>query len=160
VVTVFARAAGVEVRTTARAKDEGSAGQVIAVEVIGERQSFLARVSGPQEVEVLAASAGVEPEPAAMFAMEATAPDRKLDVEAPSAARSAEPTAPLAGERQPPRGRSSWLKPIANSAQAPLVASRPNDSPAEVKERRPTFTARSAWRASSRAAQARGPLDR
>ena len=54
VVTVYARSAGLRVRTTARAKDDGSVGDLIAVDSLLNKQSFFARVSGIQEVEVFA----------------------------------------------------------------------------------------------------------
>jgi flagella basal body P-ring formation protein FlgA len=55
VVDLFARSGGVQVRTRARAKEEGSHGSLIQVEMLNDRRSILARVSGIQEVEVLAA---------------------------------------------------------------------------------------------------------
>jgi flagella basal body P-ring formation protein FlgA len=54
VVTVYVRSPGVQVRTAARAKDTGSRGELIAVESLENRKSFLARVSGLQEAEVYA----------------------------------------------------------------------------------------------------------
>jgi flagella basal body P-ring formation protein FlgA len=54
-VTVYARSAGLQVRTTGRATEEGGLGDLIAVETLMKnRQSFFARVSGPQEVEIFA----------------------------------------------------------------------------------------------------------
>ncbi|MEX2137919.1 MAG: flagellar basal body P-ring formation chaperone FlgA [Pirellulales bacterium] len=55
VVDVFARSGGVQVRTRARAKEEGSHGGVIRVELLTDRRLLVARVCGFQEVEVLAA---------------------------------------------------------------------------------------------------------
>lgn len=52
IVTVHSGAAGVHVRTTARAKQQGAAGDVISVETVNERTAYLTRVRGPQEVEV------------------------------------------------------------------------------------------------------------
>jgi len=52
-VTVYARAAGLQVRVTARAQDEGSLGDMITVESFNDRRRFLARVCGLQEVEIL-----------------------------------------------------------------------------------------------------------
>jgi flagella basal body P-ring formation protein FlgA len=60
VVTVYARAAGVQVRTQARARDAGSLGDLIAVESISDRKTYFARVSGIQEVEVDAHGTGAE----------------------------------------------------------------------------------------------------
>lgn len=56
VVTVYARSPGITVRTNARARDDGSQGDLIAVESLGERQRFFARVSGIRQVEVYARS--------------------------------------------------------------------------------------------------------
>jgi flagella basal body P-ring formation protein FlgA len=53
-VTVYARSAGVQVRTTARAQEEGSRGDLITVESMLNRQRFFARVTGIHEVEVFA----------------------------------------------------------------------------------------------------------
>lgn len=63
VVTVFARSQGIRVRTTARARDDGSAGELVTVESLAkDRKSFFARVCGLQEVEIYArAVSAVEP---------------------------------------------------------------------------------------------------
>jgi flagella basal body P-ring formation protein FlgA len=53
-VTVFARSAGVQVRTTARAQEDGSRGDLITVESMLNRQRFFARVTAIHEVEVFA----------------------------------------------------------------------------------------------------------
>jgi flagella basal body P-ring formation protein FlgA len=53
-VTVYARSAGLRVRTTARAGDDGSLGDLIKVESMLNRQTLFARVIGPQEVEIYA----------------------------------------------------------------------------------------------------------
>ena len=55
VVDVYARSGGVQVRTRARAKEVGSHGDLIQVEMLSDRRSLVARVCGIQEVEVLAA---------------------------------------------------------------------------------------------------------
>ena len=55
IVTVYSRCGGVTVRTTARARQDGSRGELIAVESLADRRaSFSARVCGVQEVEVYA----------------------------------------------------------------------------------------------------------
>ncbi len=55
VVTVRSRTAGVQVTTSAKAREDGGLGDVIRVEALEDRNStYLARVSGPHEVEVLA----------------------------------------------------------------------------------------------------------
>lgn len=53
-VTVFARAAGIQVRTVGQARENGGRGDLVVVETIEDRQRFTARVVGLREVEVLA----------------------------------------------------------------------------------------------------------
>jgi flagella basal body P-ring formation protein FlgA len=53
VVTVYAHAAGVRVRTNARAKQNGARGELIEVESLTNRKTFFARVRNVQEVEVV-----------------------------------------------------------------------------------------------------------
>lgn len=67
-VTVTARAGGLKVKTTGRARDAGGLGDVITVESLLNRDTFLARVSGPQQVEIFAHSTQVELQPAAATA--------------------------------------------------------------------------------------------
>jgi len=57
VVTVSARSGGVCVRTTARARDDGSLGDLVAVESPADRSTYYARVVRPREVEVYARAA-------------------------------------------------------------------------------------------------------
>jgi flagella basal body P-ring formation protein FlgA len=59
VVTLYARAAGVQVRTTGRARDDGSLGTLVEVESLLDKSIIFARVSGPQEVEVYAPPAAL-----------------------------------------------------------------------------------------------------
>lgn len=66
IVTVYARSAGIQVRTTARARDDGSQGELVTVESIDNRKPFFARVTGPQQVEVFAQSPQIAAEPAAL----------------------------------------------------------------------------------------------
>jgi flagella basal body P-ring formation protein FlgA len=54
VLDLFARAGGVQVSTKARAREEGSLGDLINVEVLSDRRPLIARVCGIQEVEILA----------------------------------------------------------------------------------------------------------
>jgi len=54
VVTVYARSAGIRVRTTARARENGSLGDLILVESLLDRKTYSVRVSGIQEAEVYA----------------------------------------------------------------------------------------------------------
>lgn len=61
VVTVYARAAGIQVRTTARARDSGSLGDLVTVESLLDRTKYFARVSAVQEVEVYAGAVSAGP---------------------------------------------------------------------------------------------------
>lgn len=54
IVTVLARASGITVSTNARAHDDGSEGELVAVESLHDRGKFFARVCGLREVEVYA----------------------------------------------------------------------------------------------------------
>jgi len=54
IITVYARGPGVSVRTTARAREDGSLGELVAVESLSDRKVYTARVCGIQEVEVMA----------------------------------------------------------------------------------------------------------
>ncbi len=54
VVTVYVRSPGIRIRTTARATEDGALGDLITVESLTERNTFFARVSGAQQVEVYA----------------------------------------------------------------------------------------------------------
>jgi flagella basal body P-ring formation protein FlgA len=56
VVTVYAHASGIRIRTMARAKDDGGENELVAVESLTDRSTFFARVSGIREVEVYARS--------------------------------------------------------------------------------------------------------
>ena len=62
VVTVMAYAAGVRVRTTAVARDEGSLGDLVAVQTLDRKQQYMARVAAFQTVEVYAGGPRVGPE--------------------------------------------------------------------------------------------------
>jgi len=54
IVTVYSRAAGIRVRTTAIAQKEGSLGELIFVQSLDKKRRYVARVSRFQEVEVYA----------------------------------------------------------------------------------------------------------
>ncbi len=54
VVTVYARSAGIRVRTTARAREEGGLGDLVTMETMQDRKTYQARVCGMREAEVLA----------------------------------------------------------------------------------------------------------
>jgi flagella basal body P-ring formation protein FlgA len=64
VVTVYAQSGAVRIRTNARARDEGSVGELVAVESLLNRSTYYARVSGIREVEVYARPTKVEGQPA------------------------------------------------------------------------------------------------
>ena len=52
-VRVSARSRGVQVKTTAKAREEGSLGDLVWVESLANRKRYAARISGFQEVEVI-----------------------------------------------------------------------------------------------------------
>jgi flagella basal body P-ring formation protein FlgA len=60
VVTVYVHSAGIRIRTTARCRDDGSQGDLVAVESLLDRSTFFAQVSGVREVEVYGRSARAE----------------------------------------------------------------------------------------------------
>jgi flagella basal body P-ring formation protein FlgA len=64
VVTVYAQSGAIRIRTNARARDEGSVGELVAVESLLNRTTYYARVSGIREVEVFARPAQVAGQPA------------------------------------------------------------------------------------------------
>lgn len=61
VVTIFARAAGISVRVMARARDDGSLDDAVAVESMLDREVYLARVSGLRQAEVFAQPVRTKP---------------------------------------------------------------------------------------------------
>lgn len=70
-VTIYARAAGLRVRTTVRAREDGGLGDLVAVESMETRERFYARVCGVQEVEVFAQPLEAETRPAGNSALQA-----------------------------------------------------------------------------------------
>jgi len=56
-VTVFARTAGIAVRTFAVARQDGARDELVQVETVDDKQRFTARVSGRRQLEVLATGA-------------------------------------------------------------------------------------------------------
>jgi flagella basal body P-ring formation protein FlgA len=56
-VTVFARTAGITVRTYAVARQDGARGELVQVQTLDGKDRFMARVSGRRELEVLATGA-------------------------------------------------------------------------------------------------------
>jgi flagella basal body P-ring formation protein FlgA len=59
IVSVHARAAGVRISTSGKAIEAGSTGDFVRVELADSKERVVARVVGPQEVEV--AAGGVNP---------------------------------------------------------------------------------------------------
>jgi flagella basal body P-ring formation protein FlgA len=57
IITVYAVAPGVKIRTTGRCREDGSRGQCVTVEALLDRKTFLARVTGIDQVEVNAEAA-------------------------------------------------------------------------------------------------------
>ena len=57
VVTLYGRNAGITVRMTARAQENGAQGELVSVESILDRKRLLARVCALQEVEIFAGAA-------------------------------------------------------------------------------------------------------
>ena len=53
-MTVYARSPGIRVRTVGRVRDNGSLGDLVAVESLLDRRTYFARVSNVREVEVYA----------------------------------------------------------------------------------------------------------
>jgi flagella basal body P-ring formation protein FlgA len=60
VVTVYAQSGAIRIRTNARSRDEGSVGELVAVESLLNRSTYYARVSGVREVEVYARPPRIE----------------------------------------------------------------------------------------------------
>jgi flagella basal body P-ring formation protein FlgA len=54
VVTVFVQAPGIKIRTTGRVKDDGGRGEQVTVESLLDRKTFLAKVTGIDQVELSA----------------------------------------------------------------------------------------------------------
>ncbi len=54
VVTVYVQSPGVKIRTAGRARDNGSQGDTVTIESLLDRKSFEARVTGIDQVEVIA----------------------------------------------------------------------------------------------------------
>jgi flagella basal body P-ring formation protein FlgA len=61
VVTLYGRNAGITVRMTARAQENGAQGELVSVEAILDRKRLLARVCGLQEVEIYAGAVASAP---------------------------------------------------------------------------------------------------
>jgi len=57
VVTVYARSAGIRVRTLTRAREDGALGDLVTLESLQDRKAFSARITGLQEAEVFAKAA-------------------------------------------------------------------------------------------------------
>jgi len=101
-VTVYARSYGVVVRLTGRALDSGSRGSLVSVESLENRQRFLARVSGMQQVVVDAEPQVGEVDAAVPSAASATTTSEQLGSQ--TSGTSPEPSrAGVAGPSRSPR---------------------------------------------------------
>jgi flagella basal body P-ring formation protein FlgA len=92
IVTVYARTAGLRVRTTARAMESGGEGDLVRVETLTDRKPYFARVSGPQEAEVYAHAASTPSE---------ASPNSSEPRVHQSSYHKRQPTAPLPPESVP-----------------------------------------------------------
>ncbi len=54
IVTIYSRTAGIQVRVTARAREDGAMGDLVTIESLAQRETYFARVVGPQTAEVYA----------------------------------------------------------------------------------------------------------
>ena len=59
-MTVYVNNAGIRIRTAARARDDGSEGELVSVESLLDRSTYYARVNGIRQVEVYGRSTRVE----------------------------------------------------------------------------------------------------
>lgn len=64
VVTVTSQSGGIRVRTSGRAMQDASRGELVQIEALGSHQKYDARVTGPREAAVFAMSRPTAPEPA------------------------------------------------------------------------------------------------
>jgi flagella basal body P-ring formation protein FlgA len=65
IVTIYSRTAGIQVRVTARAREDGALGDLVTIESLTQRESYFARVVGPQTAEVYAHAIPTHEDPAA-----------------------------------------------------------------------------------------------
>ena len=63
IVTVTSQSGGIRVRISARALRDGTHGELVQLESLGSKEKFDARVIGPREAAVFAASRPTGPEP-------------------------------------------------------------------------------------------------
>lgn len=61
-IAVYARGGGIQVRTIARARQDGARGELIGVESLGDKEPFEAVVTGPREAVVFTAAATADRE--------------------------------------------------------------------------------------------------
>jgi flagella basal body P-ring formation protein FlgA len=77
VVTVSGRNGAILVRMPARAREDGAEGELVSVESLLDRQTFLARVSALHEVEVYAGATAIAPAGASSTSRQSIAADRE-----------------------------------------------------------------------------------
>ncbi len=63
IVTIYSRTSGIQVRVTARAREEGAMGDLITIESLAQRETYFARVVGPQTAEVYAHAMPIHEDP-------------------------------------------------------------------------------------------------
>ena len=78
-IAVYARGGGIQVRTIARARQDGARGELIGVESLEAKEPFEAVVTGPREAVVFTASAA----PARRESGRATVPQIAAEIERP-----------------------------------------------------------------------------
>jgi flagella basal body P-ring formation protein FlgA len=64
IVTIYSRTAGIQVRVTARAREDGAMGDLVTIESLAQRETYFARVVGPQTAEVYAHAIPTHEDPA------------------------------------------------------------------------------------------------
>jgi flagella basal body P-ring formation protein FlgA len=111
-ITVYARSAGLRVRTTARAREDGGLGDLITVEPLDSRDAFFAKVTGVQEAEVFAAPATAAP----------------LSTAAPAAASYPNATYPNAAYATPAYPSSAQQNPAAHAYPSAYQGGYPSNA--------------------------------
>lgn len=101
-VSVVAKAAGVRARTTARALENGTLGDLVLLESVDSQRKYSAIVSGPQQAEVLALGTAVSDSPrrAAVSTISDLTPTQSLGAPVVTTARSRPRSRPLVQPRR------------------------------------------------------------
>jgi len=134
VITVYARSAGIRVRSTAKARGDGSLGDLIQVESLVDRAAYFARVSGIQEVEVYARPAQADRTGPALLRGSTPA------VSAPPKSAGARTTGGEAGASSGTPGRpnvSNRVETVGFHREARIVAPQPAPLPSATAVAQP-----------------------